>query len=598
MFSDCPYLRFFASNQRSLFRCTEFVSGVHKEKIEGNQALKPTIRAYVYIFTAVLWCISVCGCGGSGEEPWRFDPGIPAKVTEVTAVSGFELVTLSWKPSTYATSYNVYYVPASTASGVTRTNGTRLSIDGANVVISGLQNDTKYFFMVTALNRDGESTDSDQASATPGPFTSADLAGEWYFHALVNGPDAKWERGLVSVDDSGTTVFSQFEDSSGNSSPPAGYILTVDGIGQLGQTGDGAHVQFHGTISSRKNMILATYSHSLTSQALIIFQKKKDATAPDYNIEDIAGSGSGQSTTDPNLLGNGPTRFAYHQLSSGASTDWEYCNGKVGQNGYTWINTYKDITYWDYGSPEAKTHQYLDYLWKVTSFGIDPDGLVSEYWNYEATGDFVSHFIRQPHEVVFRGRMTADKTVVIGVGTKVDALGAQKYYLRVIELCFTPWDQNTRTYNLSTLAGSYSFYKLSSSQWANGRINIASSGTTSFSDYSDSDGNTSFPDSFTLQYYPDPGLKAYKDFANFITPDPVPTSGSGSLHYYDSFGELLHTFYDFWSYPAIITEPDSWRTIDSSNFYYNEHGSQSFFKDMFVMTRTDASGHALYVAVK
>jgi hypothetical protein len=153
-------------------------------------------------------------------------------------------------------------------------------------------------------------------------------------------------------------------------------------------------------------------------------------------------------------------------------------------------------------------------------------------------------------------------------------------------------------YNLSTLAGSYNFHKISSSQWAYGTMDIESSGATSFTDYSDSDGNTSFSDTFTLQYYPDPGLKLYTDFANFITPDPNPTTGSGALHYHDGFGALLHTYYDFWSYPAVITNPATWRTIASSNFYYNEHGSQSYYKDMFVMTRTDTSGHALYVGMK
>ncbi|NVN92032.1 MAG: hypothetical protein HXX11_15730 [Desulfuromonadales bacterium] len=684
------------------------------------------VRNLKYLFLVVvlsaLSMLLLNAC--SGGSAWRYDPGIPKQVTGLRAESGFNLVSLKWNGSSVATSYNIYYVSAQTDTRVTKANGKKINVTFTSQVINGLDNDTTYYFMVTALNKDGESVESVQVSATPGPFSIASLLGTsllvpsdiadaaslaaklrndpnpstlpvsqwvwglfddstkkiladpastatqlqtalaqglnkilqgsliynqtrfsdvtlrlestallaqktaptgenlvhlnrllledvylqlivkqfgiWYFHTLVTGPDAKWERGTLTVDDEGNSVISGFEDSSGNTQPPPGFSITVSGTGEFSLSGAGTWAGFHGVIGSRKNMLTATFSPSLKSRAITIFQKKKADSEPDYTIADIMGAGSGQSAIDPTLLGNGPTRFAYHQLNSGSNTEWEYSNAKVGQHGNKWLEQYKDITYWDYASPSFHLLAGYDFFWKVSSFGIDKDGLVSEYWNFEQTGNFNTLKIHTPHQVVFSGRMTADKTVVVGVGTRSDTNGANpQYFLRIMELNFKPVDQTLPVYTMNDLAGDYKFHKIGSSTVspfaAYGSMTISGTGVTTFPDYRDSNSGTNLSaDSFTLSYLPDPGSdgKAYSDFANFASQPQ-----SGTSHYYN--GTIPnHVYYDFWSYPSVITDPSTWRPIPLSSSYYNEHGALSYNRDLFVLTRSEASASCLLIGLK
>ena len=87
-------------------------------------------------------------------------PDIP---TNIRASAGDNQVTVSWDNVTGATSYNVYY---GTATGVT-TASTKVTGATSPNAISGLLNGTTYFFVVTAVNGDGESAVSFEASATP-----------------------------------------------------------------------------------------------------------------------------------------------------------------------------------------------------------------------------------------------------------------------------------------------------------------------------------------------------------------------------------------------------------------------------------------------
>jgi hypothetical protein len=412
-----------------------------------------------------------------------------------------------------------------------------------------------------------------------------------------------------------TAAISDFQDSahydpnnpSATITPPPGFGISVSGDGVLRQSGSGAWTDFHGIIGSRKNMMVATWSPTLQSKAITIFQRK--SPTDNYSIQDIMGTGSGQNPNNPYLQGNGPTRFAYHQLYSGSNTQWEYCNAKVGQHGYIWTEAYKDVIYWDYSTPEWKGLSF-DYFWKVTSFGIDSDGLVKEYWNFTNVADstipsFNCLVPRAPHDVVFTGRMTADKTVVVGVTTRTDFAGANpQYFLRIMELCFIPTDQTLPQPTLNNLMGLYKFHRLSYStpnsatpntaSWAYGSMYINGSGVTTFPQYTDSTGNIQSSDTFTLAYYPDPNpdAKEYRDFANFTTP-----AQDGGSHYYAG-GVPLHSYYDFFSYPSVISDPSTWRLQNISPYYYSEHGSLSYVGDLFVMTRTDSSGYSIIIGLK
>ena len=95
----------------------------------------------------------------------------PAAPTGVTATPGNGLVTIAWTAVPGATSYNIYW---STASGVTPLNTINRIVGAANpYILTGLSNGATYFFVVTAVNGNGESTTSSEVNATPAATPSA-----------------------------------------------------------------------------------------------------------------------------------------------------------------------------------------------------------------------------------------------------------------------------------------------------------------------------------------------------------------------------------------------------------------------------------------
>ncbi len=568
----------------------------------------------------LLICLCAFGCSATGGDSFRYEPGIPSKVAGMAAKAGDRLVSLSWSTpdSSYvATSYNIYYVATTNAGSITRTNATKINVTSSQYVVNGLTNGVPYYFMVTAQNRDGESDASAPIVATPSPKSQADLTGAWYFHTLVSGPSAKWERGTVAIDASGAATFSDFmdsdhynpdDDSSTAATAPTEVTVTMRGDGSLGVSGAGAWVDFHGIMGSRKNMLLASWSYSVDgSKAITIFQKKRDLD--DYNISDVSGTGN-QNPAYPELAGNGPTRYAYHALNSGASLAWEYCNARVGQQAQFWfpeastlfpdgVGSIKDIIPWDYSTPSYKMAPMWDLMWKVTCFGVQPDGLVKEYDSFaEPSGRKDAK-----HNVIFTGRMTDDKTVIVGVSTrkevKTGTVTPTQYYLRVLQFNFKPTDQAMPTYTLDDLAGTYRFQKIGAAKgsagavkasWAYGKMQVSGSGVTTFPEYNDSNSATSSADAFTLAWYPDTGSDAHSwtTFANFVSPDTG--AADAAARYFDAAGQPYFSVYTWWNLTTALT-PMSTR-------YYNEHATLSYNRDLVVMTRTDALGYSLIVGLK
>jgi hypothetical protein len=216
--------------------------------------------------------------------------------------------------------------------------------------------------------------------------------------------------------------------------------------------------------------------------------------------------------------------------------------------------------------------------------------------------------------------MTDDKTVIVGVSTKNDIPAEQnstgaittisdQYFLRILQLNFLPTDQTMPTYTLNDVAGTYKFYKIgavnvssgvSQASWAFGKMQVASSGVTTFPQYTDSNSLLSIPDTFTLAYYPDTGSdgKTWTTFANFVTPD----TGDASSRYYDSHGQPYFSVWTWWN--AIYNGAGYGQSgtgvalVPMATAYYNEHGTLSYNRDLFVMTRTDALGYSMIVGLK
>jgi hypothetical protein len=116
--------------------------------------------AYYYVVTAV----------NSFGESWESSlvsavPGTaPAAPTDVTASPGDGQISISWSNSAGATSYNIYW---STAPGVTKANGTKISLATSPYIHTGLTNGKPYYYVVTAVNSYGESSTSNEVPQTP-----------------------------------------------------------------------------------------------------------------------------------------------------------------------------------------------------------------------------------------------------------------------------------------------------------------------------------------------------------------------------------------------------------------------------------------------
>jgi cellulose 1,4-beta-cellobiosidase len=95
--------------------------------------------------------------------PYSSTVTTPAAPASLTATAGNAQVTLSWTASGGATSYNVKR--ATTSGGPYTTIAT--GVNGTTYTNTGLTNGTTYYYVVSAVNSVGESSNSSQASATP-----------------------------------------------------------------------------------------------------------------------------------------------------------------------------------------------------------------------------------------------------------------------------------------------------------------------------------------------------------------------------------------------------------------------------------------------
>ena len=113
----------------------------------------------------ILTCLLLLSCGGGGGNSVSNTP--PAAPQNVLSAGGNTQVSLSWGEASGATTYNIYW---STAAGVRKQTGTKISDVSSIFYHSGLTNGTTYYYVVTVANQYGESSESREVSATPSPF--------------------------------------------------------------------------------------------------------------------------------------------------------------------------------------------------------------------------------------------------------------------------------------------------------------------------------------------------------------------------------------------------------------------------------------------
>ncbi len=154
--------------------------------------------------------------GGSGYlfniEWWEFNfsnlPAPPAVPGGLVATAGVERAALKWTAAADATSYHVKRAttsggPYTTLATVAGTNYADVGVVGGATVIGG----TTYYYVVSALDMGGESTNSAEASVTPavavpGPWLTQDIGAG----GVAGG--ASFSNGIFTVAGCGADIWS------------------------------------------------------------------------------------------------------------------------------------------------------------------------------------------------------------------------------------------------------------------------------------------------------------------------------------------------------------------------------------------------------
>jgi lysophospholipase L1-like esterase len=116
---------------------------------------------YYYIVTGV----NKYGEGNASQEVSATPKGgdIPLAPTGLEDTAGNNKATISWNAVDRATYYNIYW---STSINISSQNGTKIKDVTSPYTLSGLNEGTTYYYIVTAVNGYGESDDSAKGSVT------------------------------------------------------------------------------------------------------------------------------------------------------------------------------------------------------------------------------------------------------------------------------------------------------------------------------------------------------------------------------------------------------------------------------------------------
>jgi hypothetical protein len=124
-----------------------------------HDSLNPSLT-YYYVLT------SENGVAEEGDESSEYSGSpYPEAPTNVTPVSSVEQITISWDSVLGADSYNIYW---DSTSGVTKDTGTKITGVTSPYTHSSLIPGQTYYYVVTAEDEDGESSESSEVDEIPG----------------------------------------------------------------------------------------------------------------------------------------------------------------------------------------------------------------------------------------------------------------------------------------------------------------------------------------------------------------------------------------------------------------------------------------------
>jgi fibronectin type 3 domain-containing protein len=251
-------------------------------------------------------------------------PTIPPAPANLQATAGNAQVSLTWSPSTGATSYNV---KRSTNSG-----GPYSQIGSpatSSYHDTGLTNGTAYYYVVSAVNSAGQSADSSQASATPNapaaaPATPTNLkatAGNAQVSLAWSASAGATSYNLKSSTTSGGP-YSQIASPSNNSYADTGltngttYYYVVSAVNASGQSANSSEASATPAAPTNPDVTITIYPSNTHPISPYI-----------YGINFYSGiTGAPPNLTFDRAGGNRWTAYNWETNASNAGSDYLYEN--------------------------------------------------------------------------------------------------------------------------------------------------------------------------------------------------------------------------------------------------------------------------------
>ena len=247
--------------------------------------------------------------GGSLEQGTLFRLPLallPATPSALSASVGNGQVTLNWTPALGAANYNVY---EGTASGGESATPILSGLTAATATVTGLSNSTRYFFKVAAVNPNGVSALSTEASAIPqippvsAPTGLSATSGAGQFRVCWLIPAGATSENLYETNAGGTTSTLLQSHIAGGCTNVTGltsgtYYFSVTGVDAAGEGPRSSILQATLTTGT-PNPPIGLSGHPASGSARVCWDPETQATS--YKLYHV----SGPSGTSPTLALSG-----------------------------------------------------------------------------------------------------------------------------------------------------------------------------------------------------------------------------------------------------------------------------------------------------